>query len=432
LLRHAEVDSEPTAAPDRSAMTIMEIQSRILVAQASLSAADRDKVLGEAAKLLDHGSYEQRLRFVPVAGEIGGAAAALERLKRLEAPADETGEDSAKAVATKALLEKAYESDGALTESEQNELHADLGWFGDLALPSDSALHKAAVRQAWRSLLTIGVVGLAGLLGLVVGFGLVTALFICWQMGVLGQGLKTGSPYGGVYAETFAVWMLLFFGLTYGMYYLPRSMPHLLLSGLAMLTSLVALGWPLLRGVRWPTLCYDLGLNFGRRPLLQLLTGVGTYLAALPMLAVGVVLMLGLMALRQRLAAAGGEGPLPTHPLSGMVFNGGWWVRLQALFAAAMVAPLVEETMFRGVLYRHLRESSARWARPLSVIVSGLLTSFVFAALHPQGWMAVPPLMALALTFTVAREWRQSLVPAVVAHSLNNAFICLLLVLLGL
>ncbi|HVS36573.1 MAG TPA: CPBP family intramembrane glutamic endopeptidase, partial [Gemmataceae bacterium] len=66
-----------------------------------------------------------------------------------------------------------------------------------------------------------------------------------------------------------------------------------------------------------------------------------------------------------------------------------------------------------------------RWG---SVTVSALVVSFVFAALHPQGLLAVPMLMALAFGFTAAREWRGSLIPSMTVHGLHNGVLMLLLI----
>src|SRR5262249_39913843 len=119
----------------------------------------------------------------------------------------------------------------------------------------------------------------------------------------------------------------------------------------------------------------------------------------------------------------------PTHPVTDALLRGGWPGLIGTLFAAAVAAPIVEETMFRGVLYRHLREATGRWGRVWAVLVSGLVGSFVFAATHPQGWLAVPPLMALALAFALAREWRGSLPAPMVAHGLHNLVLLVLLLL---
>jgi len=40
--------------------------------------------------------------------------------------------------------------------------------------------------------------------------------------------------------------------------------------------------------------------------------------------------------------------------------------------------------MFRGVLYRHLRELSHPWPWIWSVVFSGTAVSFIFAVIHPR------------------------------------------------
>jgi membrane protease YdiL (CAAX protease family) len=201
-----------------------------------------------------------------------------------------------------------------------------------------------------------------------------------------------------------------------------------------MLASLVVLAWPVLRGVPWRRTCREIGWQAGDGPIVEGLYGLGCYVATLPLLGVGLVLTLVLLQLRHRFGAPldpFGPSDAPTHPIVESVVHGGWPVRLLVLLLASGVAPLVEETMFRGVLYRHLRDVSARWARWASVLGSALVASFLFAAIHPQGLVAVPALMALALGFTLAREWRGTLVPAMVAHGVNNGLLMLLLLALA-
>ena len=55
-----------------------------------------------------------------------------------------------------------------------------------------------------------------------------------------------------------------------------------------------------------------------------------------------------------------------------------------------------------------------------------LVSSFIFAVIHPQGLLAVPMLMALACGFVLAREWRATLVPCMVAHGVHNGLTLLL------
>jgi membrane protease YdiL (CAAX protease family) len=110
----------------------------------------------------------------------------------------------------------------------------------------------------------------------------------------------------------------------------------------------------------------------------------------------------------------------PAHPIISEFANPNVWLFLQVFFVASVVAPIVEETMFRGVLYRHLREATGWTGTFLSVVFSGTVASFIFAVIHPQGIVAVPALMALAYGFTIAREWRGSLIAPMVAHGINN------------
>ena len=87
---------------------------------------------------------------------------------------------------------------------------------------------------------------------------------------------------------------------------------------------------------------------------------------------------------------------------------------------ACVAAPIVEEIMFRGLLYRYLREASLQRGLFSSALISALVSSFLFAVIHPQGLAAVPILMGLAGGFCLVREWRASLLSSMVAHGLNN------------
>ena len=83
---------------------------------------------------------------------------------------------------------------------------------------------------------------------------------------------------------------------------------------------------------------------------------------------------------------------------------------------AAVAVPLIEETMFRGLLYRGLRQ----W---MPMLVSGLLMGTAFALVHPQMFAVLPILAALGLGFGLLREWRDSLIAPMVAHGLHNGIL---------
>ncbi len=269
------------------------------------------------------------------------------------------------------------------------------------------------------------LVGAGMFLTAAAGLGLLVLWAVLLGLGKVRLRLRAYPHFGGIYAETFAVWMLLYVGLGYAVTWLPAGRSHLLVSGIASLLSLAALAWPVFRGVRWWRVLHDVGLHPGRVDGWEILYGVACYAAALALAFAGVFVTILLMQLQKRFDPD--TKPLtPSHPATDWILRGDWWVRLQVLFVAVVAAPVVEETMFRGVLYRHLREAGYRAGKVLSIIVGTVGTSFVFAAIHPQGWLGIPPLMGLAAAFALAREWRGTLVPAMTAHAVNN-FVAMIL-----
>jgi membrane protease YdiL (CAAX protease family) len=111
------------------------------------------------------------------------------------------------------------------------------------------------------------------------------------------------------------------------------------------------------------------------------------------------------------------------HPVVPILPGAGLELKVTIFVLAAIIAPIVEETMFRGVFYRHLREGTRKFGGVWSFLASALLTSFIFAAIHPQGWRGIPPLMGIAMGLNLAREWRGSLIPSMIAHGINNGLV---------
>jgi membrane protease YdiL (CAAX protease family) len=409
---------------------------------------------------LNAGPVSQRLRFAILAGELAGPQKAEQTLGQIEkAVADNEIKPSVEQAALLDILQRLYGDYAAshfnapsVSAGERKKLTDRLGWFGELALapqvptsgkeadapasvpnatPRAGVLEEAS-RTFWTTIAAVfsgfGLVGL-GVVCLVV-------FVILAAVGKVRDGLPNAVLHGGVYAETFAVWMVLFAGLTLAVA-LARFPPEtgLLWQGGAMLLSLAALVWPVVRGIPWTQVRQDLGLTLGRQPLLEPVYGVGCYLMALPVLAIGVLIVVIYLLVESSLAGAegggGGIGPIgrAAHPIVRYLAHGDWGVKLQILVVASVVAPLVEETMFRGVLFRHLREASRRWGTCLSFLGSATVVSFLFAVVHPQGLLAVPLLMSLAFGFALAREWRGSLVASMVGHGLNNGLVLLVAIL---
>jgi membrane protease YdiL (CAAX protease family) len=457
VARNMAREASSANSTDQTAWLVtLEQQGRYLVGAADIlealnksagpgAAANKPKEdMFKAAKSLDRGSYSQRIRYAILAGEFSGPAEARDALKRMEAERSE-GTLTARDISVEAvrLLDRLYEGYQKnpenktilLDAAEQEKLRSGLRWFGDLALApegGDVAARAAVLGLAWRTAITYFVVVLVIMFGLVVGLAIIFVLvFLAW-VGRLRAGLATGFSQGGVYAETFALYMLIYFGIGIGLHYLRN---HIDLGGVsyliglaAMLFSLVALAWPVLRGVTWGQVCEDIGLDLSR-PWRNAFFGVVTYLSAYPLLGLGLLIMYLMMWLSGQNMTEPGQGP--NHPIVGVALQKNWWIWLQVYLVAAVGAPVVEEIMFRGVLYRHLREAS-RWLGVVgSVVGSVLISGFIFAVIHPQGWLGVPVLMALATAFALSREWCRSLVPATVAHALNNGLTLTLLLLVA-
>ncbi len=83
------------------------------------------------------------------------------------------------------------------------------------------------------------------------------------------------------------------------------------------------------------------------------------------------------------------------------------------LIVVAVVAPVVEEFIFRGLLYR---SSRARWGIPVASLISAL----TFSLLH-----FIPLLIAVFFVFglilTAVAQRYDSIYPAIALHALNNA-----------
>lgn len=147
----------------------------------------------------------------------------------------------------------------------------------------------------------------------------------------------------------------------------------------------------------------------GERLGKDILWGVLAFVALLPV-------VLALEQLAQRLFAG---TALPPNPV--VLWLSGHPSRTErgVLFVlVALIGPAVEEVFFRGALLTALRE---RCPLGLRVVVATL----AFALLHPLP--TVLPLLALGASYTVLWERRQSIVPGLVAHLLQNTLAFVLL-----
>lgn len=401
------------------------------------------------AAMWGRGTFGQRLQFVILGGELSGPKAALRLLGKLKWDWETAKlQPSAEQVAVWTSLRKLYQDfrkkkfdAPSVADPERKRLLAKLGWYGRLALTPPDAPDRVARQEVLASPLRlvyclVSIVVFLLTLGVLGGIGLVVFAVAAFT-GNLRVGLRAGSGSSGVYAETFAIWIFVFTGGLLSLEFWPWERDRFLLNLVVMFGSLLVLAWPVLRGIPWSEVRQDLGLTRGRAGVLEPLLGIPSYAMMLPMLAVGFALTFILLLAWMAQGGGGGGAPdspfepqqMMSHPIVNVVLQGGFWTRVQLLLLACVAAPIVEEIMFRGVLYRHLRDATRGFGWIVSCLASALWTSFIFAVIHPQGMITVPALMGIACGCTLAREWRDSLWPSMVVHAINNSLIFTLLMM---
>jgi len=94
-------------------------------------------------------------------------------------------------------------------------------------------------------------------------------------------------------------------------------------------------------------------------------------------------------------------------------------VRIAVVILATFSAPLVEEMVYRGVLFAGLRVSLG--AAPAVIIVTACFTG-VHLLQYWGAWVSISGLLLLSLTLTLVRARTRSILPCVTFHLVNNAF----------
>jgi len=119
-----------------------------------------------------------------------------------------------------------------------------------------------------------------------------------------------------------------------------------------------------------------------------------------------------------------------TQSISQMGHAASLWGRIALATLAVTLGPLVEETMFRGVLFSSLlgfRQRTPSRSAPdgARVVLAMLVSAALFATVHLPDlgwrWYALPNLALLGVGCAWLRLHSGSLWPSVLAHGLNNA-----------
>lgn len=140
----------------------------------------------------------------------------------------------------------------------------------------------------------------------------------------------------------------------------------------------------------------------------ELAFGLGAYICIMP--------WAWLLSLLSFLLSRSLSGVLqePIHPVAqAVVLRSSPMLILAVFVAGVLIAPTVEETFFRGVLYSVLRQR-------IGILPSAALSALLFAILHPQSLLGIPPLFIIGLWLSLLYEARMSIVGCIFAHALIN------------
>jgi membrane protease YdiL (CAAX protease family) len=146
----------------------------------------------------------------------------------------------------------------------------------------------------------------------------------------------------------------------------------------------------------------------------------GVAVGALGLVAVFPLMLLVSVAATQLTVLLGGKPEMLAHAalpmLTQNLFTPRWWAMVGS---AVVLAPVVEETIFRGVVQTSLRQAGLVPNRWRAIIV----TSVVFAAIHGgvAQWYALPSLFVLSLGLGYVFERTGSLYASMTMHGLFNA-----------
>ena len=426
----------------------VNLMGRILIGQSELAPQEKSSLVGQLGQF-NTGPVEQRYCYAIFTNELESAEIAIEKLKATDAKVKEfdyelSADQTRLREIIGQLLQK-YESgqldSSIIPKADRDFLTSSLGWCGDLALVPPGTPNKAKRRsvmgRAQSALwIMIGVV-VFGIGILLCGFISLAVIFYLTVTGNLQSKMHGQARRGSIYLQTFAIWMVLFVllqilsGLAAS--WITDPLTEQLLMPIAFFLSLVVLAWPMVWGISFREVRDDIGLKLGN-PFKEIMAGVIAYMALLPILlcaAVVSVMLAAILSLMQPTSEFGG-GTQGGHPIQEDIATGDTTTWLVVFFTACIAAPIIEETMFRGVFYRHLRDATHGWRRYQSVGFAALVNGLIFAAIHPQGIIGIPLLTTLAVGFSLTRQWRSSLVAPMVMHAINNGLVmCTLFLLLS-
>lgn len=381
--------------------------------RATLGARAVGTLEDQAGTPLDH------LRVAMFAGEVLSTDDAITRLDAVQH--DLTADSPLIEDCT--ILRSLYAGE-PINAAGQLRLETNHGWIGRLAATHgkpDSDPERAPLVGGGGELLVLCMVAVVGA-GLVLITGLVCCIIaiVKASSGTLPPRFVPPTPGGSIAIEMVVIFILGFLALK-GLSIFAESFlgptGAVWFSLIAQWCLLFILLWPKLRGSK--NGLAPLGWNTGQGVFTEIGCGIFGYLACLPLVVIGAIVSVMLMFLYQTIKMALGHKapPAPDNPIFEIASGkGGLGIIVVIYFLASIWAPIMEETIFRGALYRHLR-SCWPWFPAAAV------SAIAFGLMHNYPLLMLGPVMSLGFGFALIREWRGSLIASMTAHCIHNAVV---------
>lgn len=372
-------------------------------------------------------THNERLTLVPVVAELQGPDTALGKIAELRQEIepddtddiddiddiDDTLRQDLEAFAT-------LYGGGTLDEAPRAALRERRGELAILALTHgepDDPERQEILARARRTALAMVTVAAGAMGATLVGLVLFVIAVVLYRKGKLRPHYRprrdTPFTWRIPHLETLVVFILATLGISVVVGLLIDLSGNLPLALATTMLALPAIFWPYVRQIPRAEVSHALGWHRGEGVLKEIGCGLVGYITGLPLLFVGILLTLVL--------ARFVDAPA-RHPLMQGVAEAGPLGLIVLFILAAVWAPVVEETVFRGGFYHYLRGR-------FGAVASAFSVALVFAVIHPQGILGVPPLVALAVILALLREWRGSLIASVTVHAVHNAVATVLIIL---
>jgi len=445
-------NSEPEKS-DQPASELAEVRSvgfmtRILIAQKNLAGGSADVIVGN----LNQGTLWQRYAAAIEVGELSGPAGALAFLGEVDAAVQESNyQPDDRQIAVRQSLENIFNvreltAPGEIATFDPRDsdvLTSEFDWLGTLALnpiPQNREMVRPGIDDRSNRLIYILIgVGMVGILMFLASAICLPLAVVQFFRGRFRSAMPDQTFSGSIYLEMFACWLVL------TVIIVPAIFATLGLAGKEDLNeSILVLGpisqllpvagaliWPMLRGKSLAGMMQELGLT-AKNPLAEIGAGIFGYLCAI----IPLVILLAVVSVTMFLGGSVDTTRLDSapaiHPVQNLLMSGDLSMILFVLVVACILAPIVEEIVFRGALYRYLRDRTGNYSRWTSVTVSILVAGILFAAIHPQNLVGLIPLTSLAVAMAMMRQWRSSLVASMTFHALNNGVVMMTMLLIYL